>query len=136
VFGITDEEALAAAVLHDTIEDTLADRDDLIEHFGPRVAEFVALLSKDKRLPNEEREQCYLESLRDCPLEVKLLKVADLYDNLIDSSELPEQLRIQKIAKARDVLQMYDQDFPEPWRRVLDVLREQMRAVEATLGQT
>lgn len=130
LFGISDTETLAAAVLHDTLEDTLADRDDLIEHFGPRVAEFVALLSKDKRLPEEEREKSYLDALRDGPLEVKLLKVADLYDNLIDSSGLPRELRSRKIRKANEVLAMYDEDFPPSWRHVLSALRAQVHQAQ------
>src|SRR5581483_11387251 len=56
VFGIDDPTALAAALLHDTIEDTTSDRDDLIEKFGNTAAEWAALLTKDKRLPDEERE--------------------------------------------------------------------------------
>jgi (p)ppGpp synthase/HD superfamily hydrolase len=130
LFGVTDSETLAAAVLHDTLEDTLADRDDLIEHFGPRVAEFVALLSKDKRLPEEEREASYLDALRDCPLEVKLLKLADLYDNLIDSSGLPSELRRKKITKANQVLEMYDEDFPPSWQHVLGALRVQVQRAQ------
>src|SRR5256885_16211304 len=50
-WGVTDPEVLAAAVLHDTIEDTTTDYDDVVKRFGPRVAQFVALLTKDKRLP-------------------------------------------------------------------------------------
>src|SRR5262245_62726076 len=61
VFGVEDPDALAAAVLHDTIEDTTTDFDDLHERFGRRVAEWVALLSKDKRQIDEEREQAYME---------------------------------------------------------------------------
>src|SRR5436190_896130 len=52
-WGITDPEVLAAAVLHDTIEDTTTDYDDVVKRFGPRVAQLVALLTKDKRLPEE-----------------------------------------------------------------------------------
>src|SRR5947207_14097454 len=50
VFGFDDPKALAAALLHDTIEDTTTDRDDLIEQFGAEVAEWVAALTKDNRL--------------------------------------------------------------------------------------
>src|SRR4051794_12005694 len=57
IFGIEDGTALSAALLHDTIEDTKTDRDDLIEQFGSEVATWVATLSKDKRLPDETREQ-------------------------------------------------------------------------------
>lgn len=35
-FGIDDEQTLAAAVLHDTIEDTTTDFDDLAAEFGPK----------------------------------------------------------------------------------------------------
>ena len=37
------EEEVLAALLHDTIEDTGATRDDIAERFGPRVAEIVAV---------------------------------------------------------------------------------------------
>src|SRR5262245_40634751 len=54
VFGIEDEQVLTAAVLHDTVEDTTTDCDDLIERFGADVARWVAALTKDKRLPDDE----------------------------------------------------------------------------------
>lgn len=83
-FGETDPDTLAAAVLHDTIEDTTTDYDDLREHFGETVAGYVGLLTKDKRLPEEEREDRYFEGLRTAPVAVKLCKVADTVDNLRD----------------------------------------------------
>src|SRR5487761_428145 len=85
LFGVTDLETLAAAVLHDTIEDTKTDHDDLSEKFGRRVADYVAALSKDKRLPEERRERDYHDTLSAAPLAVQLCKLADVYDNLIDS---------------------------------------------------
>src|SRR5688572_4091330 len=51
VFGIDDPDTLAVALLHDTIEDTTTDYDDLAERLGGRVAAAVAALSKDMRLP-------------------------------------------------------------------------------------
>lgn len=44
-----DEEVLAAAVLHDTVEDTDATVYEIRERFGPRVAELVASETEDKR---------------------------------------------------------------------------------------
>ena len=44
-----DEEVLAAAVLHDTIEDTPATKEDLEDRFGPRVTELVLSQSENKR---------------------------------------------------------------------------------------
>src|SRR6266702_1696056 len=54
VFGVDDASVLTAAVLHDTIEDTTTDFDDLAERFGATVAGWVAILSKDKRLVDEQ----------------------------------------------------------------------------------
>ncbi|MDX9910983.1 MAG: HD domain-containing protein [Phycisphaerales bacterium] len=51
VFGFEDDERLAAALLHDTLEDTLTDYDDLAEAFGPAVTEMVAALTDNKALP-------------------------------------------------------------------------------------
>src|SRR5579871_3136851 len=63
VFGINDDDTLAAAVLHDTIEDTPKDYDDIFERFGSTVADYVAALTKDMRLPDEIREDRYRETL-------------------------------------------------------------------------
>ena len=57
VFGFSDPRMLLAAILHDTIEDTTTDFDDLEAKFGPEIAEWVGKLSKDKRLPEAERER-------------------------------------------------------------------------------
>src|SRR5262249_44303552 len=63
VFGIDDTRVLTAAVLHDTIEDTTTDYDDLREQFGDEVASWVAALSKDKRRHEDMREQAYTAEL-------------------------------------------------------------------------
>jgi guanosine-3',5'-bis(diphosphate) 3'-pyrophosphohydrolase len=63
VFGFDDPRMLAAALLHDTIEDTATDCDDISERFGPEVAKWVAALTKDMRLPDKEREEMYAKTL-------------------------------------------------------------------------
>ena len=84
VFGVRDSDILTAAVLHDTLEDTTTDFDDLAELFSPRIANWVALLSKDSRLEKDEREKVYARQLGSAPSEVKLIKLADMHDNLQD----------------------------------------------------
>lgn len=102
LLGVTDESALIAAVLHDIFEDTLRDFEDVEEKFGAEVAVFVALLSKDNRLPEKLRESVYLAQLKKAPVMVKLIKAADLYDNLQDSvATLPEK-RAKFLAMARE----------------------------------
>jgi guanosine-3',5'-bis(diphosphate) 3'-pyrophosphohydrolase len=130
VFGIRDSETLTAAALHDTIEDTKTDRDELIEQFGPRVAEYVALLTKDKRKPEEERERDYLDVLAAAPIEVKLCKLADAYDNLIDSTGLSAEERAKRVRKTRDVLARFEPGFPAEWSHAIQCVRDQLAAVE------
>lgn len=94
VFGFDDPSMLAAALLHDTIEDTTTDCDDITERFGPVVAKWVAALSKDGRLPHDQREAEYARILAESDWQVKVIKLADLYDNLSDAdTSTPAQQR-------------------------------------------
>src|SRR5687768_1806066 len=85
VFGIDDETALVAALLHDVIEDTKTDYDDLAEEFGRDAADAVAALTKDGRLPEPEREAAYDRQLSAASWQARLVKLADVYDNFCDT---------------------------------------------------
>lgn len=104
VFEIKDPRVLMAAALHDTIEDTRTDFDDLKEHFDADVAEWVALLSKDTRRPEKEREKEYLKQLVQAPWQVQAAKLADIFDNLIDSGHLTPEARTRLLRRARGYL--------------------------------
>src|SRR5438046_2671906 len=101
VFGIDDPHALTAAVLHDTVEDTTTDCDDLIERFGPDVARWVAALTKDKRLPDDERERAYAAALAAGGWQVQVCKLADVFDNLLDSGHFPPEQRRRTFGRSR-----------------------------------
>ena len=90
VFGVQDESILAAALLHDTVEDTPTSREELVTVFGERVADIVMLLTKDIRLPKKEREEEYIARLLEAPEDVMIAKMADLYDNLSDRVHSPK----------------------------------------------
>lgn len=102
VFGCDDETCLCAALLHDVIEDTPGDYDDVAECVGHDAARIVALLTKDMRLPEDEREAAYDAGIRGGCWRTKLLKLADCYDNLCDLAgrkDNPDPARV--IEKAR-----------------------------------
>ena len=82
--GVTDDELLSAGWLHDIIEYTDTDFDDIYEQFGNRVAVIVSTLSKDMSLPRKRREQSYIAQLRDSSYDVKLVKLCDISANLGD----------------------------------------------------
>lgn len=85
VFGCVDEVALSAALLHDTIEDTTTDFDDLAEEFGVEVAEIVASLTKNMAMPEKVREADYAARLSKADWRARLIKLADQHDNVCDA---------------------------------------------------
>jgi guanosine-3',5'-bis(diphosphate) 3'-pyrophosphohydrolase len=133
VFGFDDPRMLAAALLHDTIEDTNTDCDDIIERFGPEVAEWVAALTKDMRLPHNAREDAYAETLAEADWQVKALKLADIYDNLGDSKYLSPGGRRKTAAKTRFYLDAIRPGLPEPVHHALKLVEERLAELEASL---
>jgi guanosine-3',5'-bis(diphosphate) 3'-pyrophosphohydrolase len=121
-FGVADPQVLTAAVLHDTVEDTTTDFDDLEEIFGREVAGWVATLSKDKRLPEGPREEIYCKALANGPWQVQVCKLADMFDNLFDSRNMPAPKRARTLQNARRYLDALRSDLKEqasgPWQMV------------------
>ena len=89
VGGIDDATVLAAAMLHDTLEDTATTRDELEREFGAAVAGIVAEVTDDKRLPKDERKRRQIEHAPDLSPEAKLVKLADKICNLRDVLDAP-----------------------------------------------
>ncbi|MBQ7647425.1 MAG: bifunctional (p)ppGpp synthetase/guanosine-3',5'-bis(diphosphate) 3'-pyrophosphohydrolase [Clostridia bacterium] len=85
----SDEEVLAAVVLHDTIEDCGVSLEELRREFGDRVADLVASESEDKMrdIPPEEswqkRKEITLEQLKNCSDKaVKIMWLSDKLSNM------------------------------------------------------
>ena len=93
LFQCDDPEVTAAALLHDVLEKTGATYDELAKHFGPRIATMVAKLSKDHRLSDEEADKAYFEQLRAADWKTRLIKLADVYDNLCDAGKERDKRR-------------------------------------------
>jgi guanosine-3',5'-bis(diphosphate) 3'-pyrophosphohydrolase len=89
VFNCDDDIVLAAALLHDTIEDTTTDYDDLAERFGTAVADTVAALTKNMALPEARREAEYDAQIARADWRARIIKLADVYDNLSDVPNMP-----------------------------------------------
>ena len=82
--GIKDNDILCAGWLHDTIEDTDTDYDDLEKKFGKRVARIVVQVTKNKTLPQREKEREFCEKLSGASWEAQAVKLCDLWANLAD----------------------------------------------------
>ena len=104
--GVTDEDVLAAAWLHDTIEDTSTSFDDIEQRFGSKVAVLVLALSKDRSLPKARQEEQYVKQLREASLEAKLVKLCDISANLKDIKKAPlsKTKKVKTVKKIRHYL--------------------------------
>ncbi|MBN8800115.1 MAG: bifunctional (p)ppGpp synthetase/guanosine-3',5'-bis(diphosphate) 3'-pyrophosphohydrolase, partial [Stenotrophomonas acidaminiphila] len=83
-----DVEALVAAILHDTIEDTPLTHDELAGQFGQTVAELVEGVTKLDKLRFRDRQEAAAESFRKMllamsrDLRVIMIKLADRLHNM------------------------------------------------------
>ena len=83
----SDQELLAAAVLHDTIEDTDTTMEQLCAEFGPRVAKLVETetdqhFSADKALTWHQRKQESLNRLASASRDAMIVALGDKLSNM------------------------------------------------------
>lgn len=77
-----DEEVIAAALLHDVVEDTEVTAQEVEEAFGPRVRSLVSEESEDKSKTWKERKTATLNHLKKASREVKLIALGDKLSNM------------------------------------------------------
>lgn len=87
--GVRDEALLAAAILHDTIEDTDATPAEIKREFGEEILSLVLEVTDDKSLPKEVRKQLQIETAAKKSPRAKLLKLADKLCNIHDLIHSP-----------------------------------------------
>lgn len=87
--GVRDVNVLAAAVLHDTVEDTDATIGDVETHFGAHIASIVDDVTDDRTLTRKQRKQNQVDHAPHISNEGKLVKLADKISNLRDVHNCP-----------------------------------------------
>lgn len=102
-----DAELVAAALLHDSVEDTEATLEEVERHFGAAVAALVAEVTDDKSLPKAERKRLQVETALYKSKRARLLKLADKISNLrtlrTSPPDWPEERRHEYIRWAERV---------------------------------
>jgi guanosine-3',5'-bis(diphosphate) 3'-pyrophosphohydrolase len=87
--GVMEDVVLAAAILHDTLEDTQTTPAELREHFGERIAGIVAEVTDDKTLLKADRKRLQIEHAAVVSREARLVKLADKICNVRDVADHP-----------------------------------------------
>ena len=105
-----DEQTIAAALLHDVVEDTDADLKAVRDEFGDEIAQLVDGVTKLTRIQFQSREQAEAENYRKLivamaeDVRVILIKLADRLHNMRTIEYLGKQKQVQK---AREALEIY-----------------------------
>jgi len=89
--GVGDPEILAAALLHDTLEDTETTPEELEAEFGKKVCEYVLDVSDDKTLPKDERKRRQIEHAKKISKGAALIKLGDKISNVTDVINSPPE---------------------------------------------
>src|ERR671910_525124 len=105
-----DEQTIAAALMHDVIEDTDSDPEELRTEFGADVSQLVEGVTKLTRISFQSREQAEAENYRKMivamaqDVRVILIKLADRLHNM---RTIEYQTRPKQAQKARETLEVY-----------------------------
>lgn len=81
-----DPEVIAAAYLHDVIEDAGVTYDELQRRFGTRVADLVQAESEDKSKSWKERKQATIDHMCHAARDAKMIAFGDKLSNLRSTS--------------------------------------------------
>jgi RelA/SpoT family (p)ppGpp synthetase len=121
-----DDSTIAAALLHDTIEDTDATRSEIDALFGPDIGVLVEGLTKLKKLDLVTKEAKQAENLRKLLLaiaedvRVLLVKLADRLHNMRTLGYMPSEARRRA---AEETLEIY---APLAGRMGMHEMREEL----------
>jgi GTP diphosphokinase / guanosine-3',5'-bis(diphosphate) 3'-diphosphatase len=105
-----DEQTIAAALLHDVVEDTEHEAKEIKDEFGDEIAHLVEGVTKLTRIHFQSREHAEAENYRKLivamaqDVRVILIKLADRLHNLRTIEYLGKQKQVQK---AREALEIY-----------------------------
>ena len=132
---------VAAALVHDVVEDTSVSLEELRSLLGDEVANIVAPVTHDDTLPWEEKKRAYIEEVRKASLGAKAISLADKISNAhsllaaykVQGSAIWKHFnagREKKLWFERAMLDMYRETWEHPMVEEYALLVSEMDALE------
>ncbi len=132
---------IAAALVHDVLEDTPITADEMGEELGPEVLELVQAVSYDKTLSWEDQRVKYVEAVRKALEGAKAISIADKIHNaesLLMAYEKEGKAvwshfnrpRDKKIWFEEEMLKMFKESWQHPLVEEYAALVEKLKALE------
>lgn len=137
----TDEELVAAALLHDVVEDVPGQSVALIvSEFNRRIAGFVDDVTNrftkelHPGLNRKERKQLERDRLRGVSPGAKLIKLADIIDNTKDLLRHDQKFAKTFFAEKRELLPLLKVEGSDPHHALYEIALRQITTPGDTLG--
>jgi guanosine-3',5'-bis(diphosphate) 3'-pyrophosphohydrolase len=105
-----DRATIAAALLHDVVEDTVVTSEEVADRFGTEIAALVDGVTKLTRIPYQSKEDAQVENLRKMflamakDIRVIIIKLADRLHNMRTLASLPPP---KQLAIAKETIEIY-----------------------------
>jgi GTP pyrophosphokinase len=105
-----DRQTIAAALMHDVVEDTMITSEEVAAQFGEEIARLVEGVTKLTRIPYQSKEDAQVENLRKMfmamakDIRVIIIKLADRLHNMRTLGSLPPA---KQQAIARETIDIY-----------------------------
>jgi (p)ppGpp synthase/HD superfamily hydrolase len=128
VRSVTDNEAmLAAAWLHDTVEDTASTLEDIASRFGPRVAELVDMLT-DSAQPQAKnraaRKLAHFRHTAQASPEAQTIKLADIIDNTRAIVQFDADFARVYLVEKQIQIQLLHEGDKHLWQQADSIIRQ------------
>ncbi|HOX30072.1 MAG TPA: HD domain-containing protein [Candidatus Paceibacterota bacterium] len=139
--GISDEAIIAAALVHDVLEDTDYSEDKLREELGDDAIDIVKTLTADNTLPWPEKKKKYAQNVKNGSAAVKMVALADKITNLENLLEAHKKQgkavwdrfnapREQKIRFEEEMLAIFKEALNDPLVADYEILIAKVKALE------
>ncbi|WP_217895618.1 HD domain-containing protein [Oceanospirillum sanctuarii] len=130
---LPEPEVLAAAWLHDVVEDTDVDLEEIRQLFGDEVALLVDQLTSGPHSPELERAERKLIDrlqLEQADIRAKTIKLADIIDNTYTIAERDPEFAALYLPEKYAMLQVLKQGNPELFAEARQIIEEGLQQLE------
>lgn len=130
-----DDEMVAAAWLHDTVEDCGVSFAELHEAFGPRVTGLVREMTDDTSLPKAERKAAQVADAPSKSRDAVLIKLADKTSNVRALRVLPPNWPTDRMRAYLDWAETVVAALPDAHPRARAGFYRELDETRAALGE-
>lgn len=130
-------ELIAAAILHDTLEDTNTGIAELRDNFGELISLLVIELTSDRYKINQMGKTAYLTnklcSSKDISKWALVIKLADRLDNVSDLNNIPDKDFVMRYKHETEEIMKYlekNRELSPTHKRLIEAIKEKLQEIK------